>query len=109
MNLGKPGWLGDLLAEVAALHHRTEVARGEDAGRGPTSRRARARALLRARLRERGLLYGVPDEDVLQLAASDGVTGLEARFFLGILRTYARMALDVAGWVEAPEGPRREQ
>jgi hypothetical protein len=107
MKLGKPGWLANVLAESATLY-RPEAVRAAEQSRLACSKRGRARAFLRAELRERGLLYGTPDEG-LSGATVDAEQSPEARLFLGILRTFARTALDIATLVEAPEGPRREQ
>jgi hypothetical protein len=103
MKLGKPGWLGGVLAEVTALHRPDSVraALSAEAWKGTGWRRAHA--YLGAQLRERGLLFGAPDDH--WVLGDEPESGL----FLRTIRLFARMALDIAVLCEAPDGPRREQ
>ncbi|XXF79443.1 LETM1 domain-containing protein [Myxococcaceae bacterium GXIMD 01537] len=113
MELGKAGWLSSVLEEVVAAHAREPepvVPPGLPDG---SSGRARARAYLRRMMRASGLLYGTPAQGVAVQAAPPAA-GAPARapeelLFLAVVRTLARMALDVARLTGAPEGPRREQ
>lgn len=105
MKLGNAGWLATLLSEVVA-ENRPERAPQTLEGLHPAaSGRARARAYLRRAMREGGLLYGTPAFPAAPVPdlAPQGV------LFLSVLRTLARIALDVADIVGAPAGPRQEQ
>lgn len=104
MDLGDPGWLNALLDAELGGHRSGRVAAALGSIKSLRSGRARARAYLRGMLRSSGLLYGTPT------AAQAGATGApEEQLFLAVLRTFVRMALDVASLDEAPPGPRREQ
>jgi hypothetical protein len=106
MHLGKAGWLSSLLEESVAAHGRAPGLLVPLELPESLSGRARARAYLRRMLRASGLLYGTP---------ADGVGGLPAEgapeelLFRAVVRTLARMALDIASLAGAPVGPRREQ
>jgi hypothetical protein len=102
MDLGKSGWLDALLDAVVASH-RPDAALAESGGL--PSGRARARALLRRTLRSSGLLYGTPTA----AAPEESSAAPEEKLFLAVLRTFAKMALDVAAVMQAPPGPRRDQ
>ena len=105
MRLGKAGWLEQLVREVVT-GHRVDL-------RSPSFQRAmevppgrgRARRYVRDMLRESGLLYGTPQ---VAPATVEG-QGPEEQLFLAVLRTFCRLALDVAVLVDAPPGPRAEQ
>jgi len=105
MTPGKAGWLTVLLTEAIASHQ-PERDLAQFAQEATGSRRARARAFLRWALRESGLLYGTPATS--QDAAPSG-RGREEVLFLAVMRTFARVALDITTLVGAPPGPRREQ
>lgn len=105
MKLGRPGWLPELLQNVASAHS-DERARAFAQAPGALSRRAVARAFLRRAMRESGLLFGTPRESTL----ADGAGGApEEVLFLAVLRTFAELALDVAVLAGAEAGPRKEQ
>ncbi|HLL52986.1 MAG TPA: TerB family tellurite resistance protein [Myxococcaceae bacterium] len=105
MTPGKAGWLTTLLSEALSAH---EPARDLEllGGALPSgSPRAQARAFLRRALRESGLLYGTPT------TPAEGSAGLarEEVLFVAVVRTFARIALDIAAVVNAPKAPRHEQ
>jgi hypothetical protein len=113
MDLGKSGWLSALLEDAVAAH-----ARAPDPVIPPglpeaSSGRALSRAYLRRMLRASGLLYGTPADggapDSGTPAPAAQTRAPEEQLFLAVVRTLARMALDVARLTGAPEGPRREQ
>ncbi len=111
MYLGKAGWLSTLLQDVVTAHARAPVPALSSQLPEHGSGRARARAYLRRTLRESGLLYGTPADGV---APADGAPpqasgAPEEQLFLAVVRTLARMALDVAELTGAAPGPRREQ
>jgi hypothetical protein len=110
LGFGKGTWLAALLADVVAAH---EKAPAPDVPPS-LSGRARGRALLRRTLRASGLVYGTPvplpapvdggePQDTPAPAATD------AALFHAVVRTLARMGLDLARVMEAPPGPRAEQ
>src|SRR5260370_21506887 len=67
----------------------------------------RARAYLGRSLRQSGLLFGTPAEGFgLQLVES---RRSETALFHAVIRTFLRIAVDLAGRREAPTEPRREQ
>ena len=100
MNLGKAGWLGELLEEAVRAH------RPRPADPGPRSPRARAKAVLRRKLRDTGLAYGTPAD---LGALPETTTAPEERLFLAVLRTLAALALEIADQVGAPEARRELQ
>jgi hypothetical protein len=100
MNLGKPGWLSALLTEAVQAHRPTPPQTGA------TSRAAQTREFLRRNLRETGLVYGTPT-DVASLPQTS--TAPEELLFLAVLRTFARLALEVADRVGAREARREVQ
>ncbi|WNG49992.1 hypothetical protein F0U60_42115 [Archangium minus] len=117
MDLGKAGWLSSLLEEAVAAHVRAPGPVVPPGLPESSSGRARARSYLRRMLRASGLLYGTPAEGG---APSESVsseftgTGLgtgspEEVLFRAVVRTFARMALDIASLAGSPAGPRREQ
>ena len=67
---------------------------------------ARARRYLRGILRETGLLFGTPSGPAPAPVAGQGP---EEILFLAVLRTFGRVALDVARLSDAAPGPRAEQ
>ncbi|WP_233609500.1 TerB family tellurite resistance protein [Corallococcus sp. AB049A] len=110
---GRGTWLATLLADVVAAHARAPAPVPApplpDAGSG----RARGRAFLRRTLRASGLVYGTP---VPLPSPVDGgepadvpARAVEDELFHAVVRTLARMALDLARVMDAPEGPRVEQ
>jgi hypothetical protein len=114
MHLGKAGWLSSLLEESVALHVRAPGPVVSSDLPESSSGRARARAYLRRMLRASGLLYGTPAEGGGGLSAEGASEGPGARapeelLFRAVVRTLARMALDMAQLAGAPPGPRREQ
>ncbi len=105
MDFGNAGWLQNLLTEEVARHRPEPAVELIEEVTSQLTGRARARLYLRRVLRESGLLYGTPT------GANPAPSGTapEERLFLAVMRTLVRMALDIAGFVEAPAGPRREQ
>lgn len=105
MQLGKAGWLGTLLTEAVLRHDPAAAAAVLEPSPGGLSPEARARSYLRRALRRTGLLYGTP-------TGADGgfsTTAPEEQLFLAVVRTYARIALDIAAVTAAPSGPRAQQ
>ncbi|PTL78941.1 TerB family tellurite resistance protein [Vitiosangium sp. GDMCC 1.1324] len=113
MDLGKAGWLSSLLEESVAAHVRAPGPVVPSGLPESSSGRARARSYVRRMLRASGLLYGTPaDGGAVTEGASAESTGTgapEEVLFRAVVRTFARMALDIASLAGAPEGPRREQ
>ncbi|MFL5355414.1 TerB family tellurite resistance protein [Archangium sp.] len=113
MDLGKTGWLSSLLEESVAAHARAPAPVVAPGLSDSSSGRARARSYLRRMLRASGLLYGTPadggtpGEGTSPELSSTGAP--EEVLFRAVVRTFARMALDIASLAGAPEGPRREQ
>ncbi|SEK29835.1 Tellurite resistance protein TerB [Stigmatella aurantiaca] len=103
MDFGKAGWLSSIIEEAVAAHPPapSPVPPGDRSGH------ARARAYLRQTLRVSGLLHGPVLED--RPAEAGAESPAETRLFLSLVRTLARMALDIASLTGAPAGPRREQ
>lgn len=106
MELGKAGWLGALIADAVKAHDATAARTLGPAG--TRSPRAQARAYIRRVLRESGLLYGTPTatatpDDLSHSRAPEEV------LFLAVVRTLARIGLDIAALLDAPAGPRAEQ
>lgn len=113
MDLGKAGWLSSLLEE-AVVAHRGVSAPAVTPGLSATSSsgRARARDYLRRTLRSSGLLYGTPAEKAQpapEESTPSGTSGTsrapEEQLFLAVVRTLARMALDIALLTAAPTPP----
>ncbi|MFL5320709.1 MAG: LETM1 domain-containing protein [Myxococcaceae bacterium] len=105
MELGKAGWLGTLIAEAVSAH---DVAAAK--ALNPTtamSPRARARAYVRRVVRESGLLYGTPTTRGQQSA--DSARAPEELLFLAVMRTFARIALDVSVLTDSPNASRADQ
>jgi hypothetical protein len=115
MHLGKAGWLSSLLEESVAAHARAPGLLVPLELPESLSGRVRARAYLRQILRASGLLYGTPADGVggapTEVVFSEpAATGApEEVLFRAVVRTLARMALDLAALAGAPAGPRREQ
>ncbi|MBN1205722.1 MAG: hypothetical protein JXB05_12465 [Myxococcaceae bacterium] len=117
MDLGKAGWLSSILEEVVEAHRSVSVPAATPGLSGShSSGRARARAYLRQTLRASGLLYGTPTEGPPPAegtppagAAGGRVRAPEEQLFLAVVRTLARMALDIALLTGAPLGPRADQ
>jgi len=86
MGFGQSGWFTALLEQELAQHQPLEDARAP--GLSP---RARARTHVRMVLQDSGLLYGTPE----QVESSAGMTR-EEQLSLAVLRTLARLALDLA-------------
>jgi LETM1-like protein len=107
MDLGKTGWLSSLLEEAVAAHARAPEPVVPPGLPESSSGRARARAYLRRMLRASGLLYGTPAEGASP--ESTGTGAPEEVLFRAVVRTLARMALDIASLAGTPPGPRREQ
>jgi len=106
MRLVQSGWLFTLLTDVVYSHQPAEAQRllADVPSRG--SNRLRARAYLKRILRETGLLFGTPSGPE---AGSRDAGGTADQLTLAVIRTLARIALDVAALFEAAPGPRREQ
>jgi hypothetical protein len=86
MGFGQSGWFTALLEQEVAQHQPLEDARAPG-----ISPRARARAHVRMVLQDSGLLYGTPE----QVEHPTGLTR-EEQLSLAVLRTLARLALDLA-------------
>lgn len=105
MALGKKGWLEQLIREqVKGYRPDATSASRQDAACLPPGR-GRARRYLRGILRETGLLFGTPDLHT----PAEKTLDAEEQLFLAVLRTFTRIALDVATLAEAAPGPRPEQ
>ncbi len=100
MDLGKAGWLSTLLEEALEAHARAPALSLPLSLPESSSGRARAREYLRQMLRESGLLYGTPAHAGAGAqeasAGSAGMGAPEELLFLAVVRTLARMALDIA-------------
>lgn len=116
MDLGKAGWLSSLLEE-AVVAHRGVSAPAVTPGLSAlsSSGRARARDYLRRTLRSSGLLYGTPaekasppPEEFTPSGTSGSSRAPEEQLFLAVVRTLARMALDIALLTAAPAPPTEE-
>lgn len=125
MELGKTGWLRALLDEAVAQcalpeaatpassaavstqpAAATEVTSVGGAGLLPTGR-ARARAYLRRCLRESGLLYGTPRDGSEDVGGRR--RGPEEVLFLAVVRTLARIGLDIAALQNSTAEERRDR
>lgn len=105
--LGQRGWLELLVRQVVTAYRPEAPSFPQaftEARRLPTGP-ARARRYLRTMMRESGLRYGTP----VTAVPRDSAQGPEEVLFLAVLRTWCRMALDLAVLAEAPPGPRPEQ
>ena len=109
LELGKAGWLSALIAEVVGAHDAKMPAWLVPARDLPP--RARARSYLRRVLRESGLLYGTPTDVAAPASPPRGETprAPEELLFLAVIRTFARIALDIAVIAQAPAANRTEQ
>src|SRR4051812_2317677 len=109
MDLGKAGWLSSILEEAVAAHSGVSTpAVAPGLPETSSSGRARARAYLPKTPRPSGLLYGPPRENpppdagaVFFGPSAAPASGGQARapeeqLFLAVVRTLARMALDIA-------------
>jgi len=121
MDLGKAGWLSSILEEAVAAHSGVSTpAVAPGLPETSSSGRARARAYLRKTLRASGLLYGTPREntppdDATVFFGSNAAPASEGRarapeeqLFLAVVRTLARMALDIALLTSASTPPRED-
>ncbi len=113
MDLGKAGWLSSLLEESVAAHVRAPAPVVPPGLSDASSGRAHARSYLRRMLRASGLLYGTPADGGVPIegvsSESSGTVAPEEVLFRAVVRTFARMALDIAALAGSPQGPRREQ
>ena len=117
MDLGKAGWLSSILEEAAAAHGGVSPSTpAPGLSETSASGRARARDYLRQTLRASGLLYGTPreggpsDEEALPTGSASGsVRAPEELLFLAVVRTLARMALDISVLTGAQARPREDQ
>jgi uncharacterized membrane protein YebE (DUF533 family) len=114
MDLGKAGWLSSILGEAVAAHADVPTLALAPTLPEGSPGRARARAYLRRMLRASGLLYGTPADN--KPPATEGeapespkVRAPEEQLFLAVVRTLARMALDIALLTGAPPGRREDQ
>jgi hypothetical protein len=103
MKVGERGWLKELLQGAVGSHLPATVEHPELLSLAP---RARARAHVRAALRDRGVRYGTPH---LTPEDKDAAKAPEERLFLATLRTFASLGLEIADLVGAPKGRREEQ
>jgi len=104
MKPGPAGWLFVLLSEEAVSHRAEKVVQAPEREWRGGSARARARAYLRRMLRETGLLFGTP-----ALSGKPEVKTAGQELSSAVVRTFARLALDISVLVEGRPGPRREQ
>ncbi len=105
MSLGKQGWLEQLIRDGVAKYRADASSQSfRDASVLPPGV-GRARRYLRGILRESGLLFGTPNAP----AAGEQSLAAEEQLFLAVIRTFTRIALDVATLVEAGPAPRAEQ
>jgi uncharacterized membrane protein YebE (DUF533 family) len=114
MDLGKAGWLSSMLEEAVAAHAGVPTLAPALSLPEGSHGRARARIYLRRMLRASGLLYGTPADNKPQAgegepAASPKARAPEEQLFLAVVRTLARMALDIAVLTGAPAGRREDQ
>lgn len=110
LEFSKAGWLVPLLEEAMASASAPAL---EPSAASLESGRARARAYLRRTLRASGLLYGTP-ADVPSLMDAAPPTEFQARaleeqLFRAVVKTLARLAMELAHLVDAPAGPRGDQ
>ncbi len=108
MELGKRGWLRQVLNDTVLGYLPDEASQSQLAARELEAGRGSARRYLRGILRESGLLYGTPSS-VSTLRATVGTSGPEEVLFMAVLRTFCRIGLDIAGLAGASSGPRAEQ
>jgi hypothetical protein len=94
MALGTSGWFTRLLETEVAQHRPVPAA-------DPQRRRAVALAHVRTVLQDSGLLYGTPE----RVEVGDS-SAPEEQLFLAMLRTLARLALDLADIADAAPGGR---
>jgi hypothetical protein len=110
LDFSKAGWLLPLLDEAMASASAPSL---EPSAAPLGSGRARARAYLRRTLRASGLLYGTPADAPMPedtgAPTEFQARALEEQLFRAVVKTLARLALDVAHLVGAPAGPRGEQ
>ena len=102
----KRGWLIPLLEHTIAAHPATKPASASEIELPGASNRGRARAYLRRRLRQSGLLFGTPADagDSRDASASPGEALLHA-----VIRTFAEIGLEIADLLRAPPAQRRDQ
>jgi hypothetical protein len=106
------GWLKDVLTEAVMNHQPDITSQSYRDAVKLTAGPGRARRYLRGILRETGLLYGTPsiDSQPTSRPATRAVPkGPEEQLFLAVLRTFARISLDLAQLSDAQPGPRAEQ
>ncbi len=114
MDFGKAGWLTALLIEEVALRTASPAAAsGAEVGAG-LSGRGRARRYLIDQLRSSGLLYGTPaagrpGAPVEPLEASAQGRAPEEVLFLAVIRTFTRLALELAELTAAAPASRPRQ
>ncbi|WP_328707044.1 hypothetical protein [Citreicoccus inhibens] len=107
LHFGKAGWLTVLLDEAVSSHARAPAPEAPEGF--PSPGRAQARAYLQRTLRASGLLYGTPAESALaEGAEAPSPDAMAGQLFQAVVRTLARMALDVARLVGAPPVTGRE-
>lgn len=111
MELGKAGWLKALLDEAVRAMAAASEPNAPPSPLTPRSTlptgRARARAYLRRCLRESGLLYGTPLDRREQPDAKK--QGPEEVLFLAVVRTLARIGLEIAALTGSPAAQRRDR
>jgi hypothetical protein len=104
MEFGRAGWLFALFSEEVSAHRGELVS--EIAGSLPSgSDRRRARVYLRRVLRQTGLLFGTPAEGPARKRSDSA----EETLLWAVIRSFARIALDLAVILKAPPAPREEQ
>lgn len=105
MHLGKAGWLSTLLAQAVTAHDARAAKPLLEGAAATLSTRAQARVYLRRVLRKSGLLYGTPASGATAVESS----APEEQLFLAVVRTYAKIALDIAAIARAPAGASADQ
>src|SRR3954451_3289247 len=100
MELGRRGWLKEVLERAVTAHVRDESSSAAKKSAALPRPLARSRAYLRLALRESGLLYGTPSK------GGEAGHGAEEKLFLAVLEDLCGIGLDLAFRVSVPPGPR---
>ncbi|MFP2903986.1 hypothetical protein ACLESD_02705 [Pyxidicoccus sp. 3LFB2] len=110
LDFSKAGWLVPLLDEAMAS---VGVPALESSVASLGSGRARARAYVRHTLRASGLLYGTPADAPAPVDVAPPTEfqarAVEEQLFRAVVKTLARLAMELAHLVDAPAGPRGDQ
>ncbi|MGQ0507275.1 MAG: TerB family tellurite resistance protein [Myxococcaceae bacterium] len=104
MDFGKTGWLTSLLEEEVSRHVSGSARSKLPEDWSRLSRWAQSRRYVQEQLRTTGLLYGTPKD-----AETEKGKAPEEILFLAVVRTFARIALDVADITQAQPANRVRQ